>query len=458
MPVPDREVIDSWAPSRLISASGIKGAKEQEMRATSALLAVMAIVPSFGKNILKSVGAPAGHISTFVEPTFKTDDGGTVRPDGAIIVERGKRHWSCLVEVKTGSTDLDSDQVNTYLGIANRDDFDAVLTISNQIVANDSDSPVTVDRRRLRSVDLGHMSWFRILTEAVTQYEHHGVDDPEQAYILGDLIAYLDDDRSGAAGFDGMGKDWVRVRDAARNKTLRQRDVGVTDVAENWEAFVEYMSLRLRQRLGRKVEPMYSRSSTRRSRLEDHAESLGQNGLLDATIKVPDAVGPIDITADLGSLQVTTSARVRAPQDGRTKTRINWLIRQLKDAPDDVRITAKFARTSKTTSLLISDVRSDPGALLLADPKREVVAFDMGITRDMGIKGGKTKGSFVNATMNQVSAFYGDVLQNVQAWQPRAPRLTAETAEEPLTEIPTGPTPTTDNTDEAPGFDQWLDS
>jgi hypothetical protein len=87
MAAPDQEVIDSWAPSRLISASGIKGAKEQEMRATSALLAVMAIVPSFGKKILKAVGAPAGHIATFVEPTFKTDDGGTVRPDGAILVD-----------------------------------------------------------------------------------------------------------------------------------------------------------------------------------------------------------------------------------------------------------------------------------------------------------------------------------------------------------------------------------
>jgi len=430
MAAPEQEVVDSWAPSRLISASGIKGAKEQEMRATSALLAVMAIVPSFGKKILKAVNAPAGHITTYVEPTFETDDGGTARPDGAIIIERGKTHWSCLVEVKTGSTDLDSEQVNMYLSIANRDAFDAVLTISNQIMASDSDSPVNVDGRRLRSVDLGHMSWFRILTEAVIEYEHHGVADPEQSYILGDLIAYLDDDRSGAAGFDGMGKEWVRVRDAARNKTLRQRDIGVTEVAENWEAFVEYMSLQLRQRLGRRVEPMYSRSSTRQSRLEGHAGSLGRDGLLEATIKVPDAVAPIDVTADLGSLQVTTSSRVRAPQDGRSKTRINWLIRQLKDAPDDVRITGKFARTSKTTSLLITDVRANQTALLLADdPMREIVAFDIAITRDMGIKGGKTKGSFVDTTMSQVSAFYGDVLQDIQAWHARAPRLKVEHTE-----------------------------
>jgi hypothetical protein len=60
---------------------------------------------------------------------------------------------------------------------------------------------------------------------------------------------------------------------------------------------------------------------------------------------------------------------------------------------------------------------------------REIVAFDIAITRDMGIKGGKTKGSFVDTTMSQVSAFYGDVLQDIQAWHARAPRLKVEHTE-----------------------------
>lgn len=456
MGAPDHASLEQYSPSRLITTSGMKGAKEQEMRATSALLAVMSVVPSFGKNVLKAVGAPAGRITSFVEPTFKTDGGDPARPDGLIVVERGKTRWSCLVEVKTGPTDLDSDQVNGYLGIANREEIDAVLTISNQITSSDSESPVSVDGRRLRSVKLGHVSWFRILTEAVTEFEHRGVADPEQAYILSDLIAYLSDDRSGAAGFDGMGKEWVRVRDAARNKTLRQRDDGVAEIAENWAAFVEYMSLRLRQRLGRKVEPAYPKSSTFQSRIDAHAASLGADGILEATIKVPDAVGPIDVTADLAALQVTTSARVKAPQEGRTRTRINWLVRQLKDASDDVRITARFARTSKTTSLMIGDVREDPMTLVLAsDPKRDLVAFDIGITRDMGIKGGKTKGSFVRSTMSQVSAFYGVVLQDIQPWQPKAPRLKEEP--EPRLEAETAPPRSDIVIPPSSTFDSWLD-
>ena len=62
-----------------------------------------------------------------------------------------------------------------------------------------------------------------------------GFDD-----AVGDMIAYLDDDRSGAAGFDGMGKDWVRVRDAARNKTLRQSDPGVDVVATHCKKYCSY--------------------------------------------------------------------------------------------------------------------------------------------------------------------------------------------------------------------------
>lgn len=423
----NQDVIDSWSPSRLISASGIKGTKEQEMRATSALLSVMAVVPSFGRRVLAAVDAPTGRMSTFVECSFKTDDGGTARPDGVIVVERGQRRWACIVEVKTGPTDLSSDQVNGYLTIANRDGFNAVLTISNQIVGADNVSPVSADKRKLRNVRLGHMSWFRILTEAVTEYEHRGVDDPEQSFILRDLIAYLDDPRSGAAGFDGMGKEWVRVRDAARNKTLRLRDQGVAEVANNWSEFGEYMALRLRQRLGRGVEAVYPKGSTPNSRVDGHIRTLGTNGVLAVTIRVPDAVAPIDVSADLGALQVTTSARVKAPQDGRTRTRINWLLRQLKDAPNDLRITGRFLRTPRTTSLLLKDVREDATGLLLPeDPKRELVWFDIALTRDMGIKGGNAKGSFVADTMSQVSSFYGDVVQDIQPWQARPPRLNDE--------------------------------
>lgn len=430
----DRE---SLSEARLINATGIRGGREQEERATAALLSVMRLVPAFGKRILRYTDAPGGTISTYTEPSFQTESGGTLRPDGIIMVERGKTQWVTLIEVKTGNSDLSEEQVDNYLRLAASEGFACLVTISNQIVASPDESPVKVDKRRLRRVGLVHLSWFRILTEAIIELEHRGVDDREQHIALADLIAYLDDDRSGAVAYAGMGKDWVQVRQNARNRTLRATDPGVKAVAADWEEFTEYLALRLRQSLGRPVEPSYPGSGTRAQRLETHAKGLGAAGELRATLKVKDAAGPLELEADLGAQQVTVSMQVRAPKDGRARTRINWLMRQLRDAPDNLRITVKFARTRSTASGLLGAATEDIGILLLAeDPKREPTAFEVAFTADMGVKRGTGKGSFVSETQSQMIAFYGDVVQHIQKWAPKAPKL-IETTEADVSPSPT---------------------
>lgn len=206
---------DDWQPARLIPVAGIRGQDEQERRATSALLAVMRAVPEFGHALVAGIGAPKGRISTFAEVQLRDGDGNVSIPDGAIVIERGRTTWRALVEVKTGSAPLQSEQVSRYLDLAREQGFDTVLTISNQITARPSDSPVTVDKRKLRKVGFYHLSWWRIITEAVLQSQFRGVSDPDQAWILGELIAYLDHENSGASGFQDMGQSWPRVRDGA---------------------------------------------------------------------------------------------------------------------------------------------------------------------------------------------------------------------------------------------------
>jgi hypothetical protein len=51
---------------------------------------------------------------------------------------------------------------------------------------------------------LYHLSWWRILAEAAVQLDHRGVSDPDQAWILSELIEYLDDERSGVVPFRDM--------------------------------------------------------------------------------------------------------------------------------------------------------------------------------------------------------------------------------------------------------------
>ena len=128
-------------------------------------------------------------MSTYAEVQLKDPDGKLSIPDGAIVVERGSTRWRCLVEVKTSAAELREEQVSRYLDIARQHEFDAVLTISNQITPSVTESPVNIDRRKVRGIALYHLSWWRILTEAIVQHRHHGVADRDQAWILGELIA-----------------------------------------------------------------------------------------------------------------------------------------------------------------------------------------------------------------------------------------------------------------------------
>jgi hypothetical protein len=236
---------ETWHPARLIPVAGIKGQDEQERRATSVLLAVMGAVPKFGHALVCPLGAPRGRMRSFAEIQLQDGNGKTHIPDGAIVVERGAKEWRALVEVKTGRADLAPDQVNRYLEMARDHGFDCLITISNQITSSHDESPVSVDRRKTRRVRMFHLSWWAIVTEAVLQHRFRGIEDPDQAWILGELIAYLDHENAGAGGFQDMGDRWVRVRDSARQGTLRATDPEVRVIAERWEHFLDYLALGL---------------------------------------------------------------------------------------------------------------------------------------------------------------------------------------------------------------------
>lgn len=204
-----------WPHARLIPTAGIRSELERERRACSCLLAVMHGVPEFGHALLRELGAPKSPtIETFAEVRFKDSGGKTVIPDGAIVCKRGSKNWTCLVEVKTAINDLRDDQVATYLELAKEQGFDGVLTISNQITASVNESPVSLDGRKLKRTALWHLSWWRVLTQAVVQSRYSGISDPDQAWILRELIHYLSSEASGASGFEDMGEHWVSVRNA----------------------------------------------------------------------------------------------------------------------------------------------------------------------------------------------------------------------------------------------------
>jgi hypothetical protein len=278
------------------------------------------------------------------------------------------------------------------------------------------------------------------MTEAIEQHRHRGVTDPDQAWILGELIAYLDNERSGASGFTDMGDKWVAVRDGTRALTLRAKDPAAREVGQRWVEFVQWLALGLRQDLGRDVSAGWPRNQIPADRLNTIVEELETSGRLQASVRVPGAISAVGISVDLRTRLVTTSVNVAAPRDGRAKTRISWLLRQLRDAPPRVRVDASFPMVKETTSAMLTDAVKDPEILLWSrDPKREPRSFTVALSREMGIKRGKGQGSFVAESKQQVIDFYRLVVQSLKPWSAGAPKLPTPPEDAAVLASPTPP-------------------
>jgi hypothetical protein len=418
---------ESWYQARLIPTSGISGAEEQERRATSALLAVLSSVKEFNRAVLGPLGAPAGHVDAYIEVPFKLADR-DYRPDGLIRVTRGAKSWTALVEVKTGKNLLLSDQLEAYLDIAREQAFDALITISNEIPPTADQHPTSVDRRKLRRVAMTHLSWADILSTAVLQKEHRGVADPDQAWILGELIRYLEHPKSGAMEFEDMGADWVPLREAVAAGTLRPTDKTIPDVTARFDALLRYTALHLGRRLGTDVTVQLSRKERAEPALRAVAlrTSLVESGTLSGSIRIPDTVGDIRVTVDLRASKVTCELVVEAPKTGRPATRVNWLVRQLKEAPDGLRVEASTAnQRGPGAAELLALVREDP-TVLVTDPTREIRMFTVAQSVPMGAKRGRGRGAFIDSVITAVDVFYENVVQHLKAWAAAPPKLRSE--------------------------------
>lgn len=425
---------ERWPVARLIPITSASGVEAQERNAASALLAVMANVREFGRSVLKPLGAPAGNIQTFVEVPFMLE-GKKIRPDGLITVSRGSKTWVVLVETKVGSAALEPSQMNAYLDIAKERKFDAVLSISNHYVTASRDYPIDLGRRKPAKVELIHRSWVDLLSEAVVQREHRGVSDPDQAYILGELIRYLSDPRSGVVTFNNMGSGWTKVKDGSRTQTLRKSDEEVSDVAARWDDLIRYLCLHLTMDLGRDVKPAMSKNETPAARLAHLKDSLATSGVLRSGLTVPDVAGAIHIVADLRARQLTIATEIDAPREGRSRGRVSWLLRQLAQAPDETRVEARIARSQSTLADSLGNVRTQP-ELLLPPSDKDIRGFQLSLVRNMGLKRDASKGSFIESVITTTEDFYRSVLQNLRPWKPAPPKLKPKRTEPDETEIP----------------------
>jgi len=77
------------------------------------------------------------------------------------------------------------------------------------------------------------------------------------------------------------------------------------------------------------------------------------------------------------------------------------------------------------TAELLHAVREAPD-LLIDGGSIELRSFRITQMTAMGTKRGIGRGSFIDSVVDAIDAFYRDVLQNLRAWSPTAPKLREE--------------------------------
>lgn len=349
--------------------------------------------------MLSPLGASTARKATveaFIETSFKLN-GSVVRPDGLVHVRWGSSSWKALVEVKTGASTLDAEQVTNYLAVAREQGIDAVVTVSNEIGVGAEHPCDGVRHKANAKVRLAHWSWTEILAHSVRAKVHRGVSDPEQAWILGELIRYLEHPQSGAMDFVDMGPHWVAARDGARAGTLRKASPELRDLVSRWDQLIRFAYL---------------------------ADQMTTGGLLDATVRVPGSAGDIRLAADLRARQLAASTEVAAPTNCGNRARISWLLKQLRpETPDDLIVEAWPRQAREPLTATLAGVREERDLLL--DPAgKDLLRFRLVRRAEMGQQrkdGGRSPG-FVQSVTGLAGDFYATVLQQITPWTAKPPQ------------------------------------
>ncbi len=422
------EIVERADVARLIPVAA-DSAKEQ--RAVSVLLATMTAVDEFARAILGKCGAPTGktaRINCYTEVTFKSPpDTPKFRPDGLIIVSQGSRKWTALVEAKVSRTLLESAQVETYLDLAKAAGFDALITISNQYAGADGGHPVAVDGRKIRSVELRHLSWISIVADAILLSDHEGIGDTEQAFLLREMIRFYKHESSGVVGFNQMGPKWKDLCFSIQQGVAPPKESPIVrESVTDWLELSRYLEVPLSLAIGHSVHVHMTREQINApsKKVDETVNTLISDGQLSAEFVVPDAASRLCLMADVKRRVLSASMYLKAPTDrARASALVTWLVRQTEKCIDpQILIRAKWPGRAPDSIATLEQIRADKNSILLPNSDALPTAFEVIRNIDLGAKFKSTK-AFVEAAEEAVVGFYADVGQHLEAWVPPPPKV-----------------------------------
>lgn len=422
------KILSSAKKARLIPT--LPDSKKEE-KATSCLLATFMVVPEFARQVLSDAGAPVGkrlHIECYTEVIFKSAESGkNSRPDGLIVVKGGSKTWMALIESKIGNNQLSPEQVEDYLDLARKHDIDSVITISNQFATTPTHHPIKINKNKLRTTQLFHFSWLSLVSKAILISDNKAIEDVEQAYILNELVLYLNHDSSGVSALAKMHSDWKEsYNDVHQGVKLGKSADVVRNSVSSWHQLQRYLSIKLSISIGSQVTVHLTRQRANDAEfnLQEDCVTLSQKNFLDTDFVIKNAASNLHFCADFLRRTITISMKLEAPKDkSRATAPINWLTRQLKGLDiESATVRAHWPGRILMTSASLQDAIENPNVLL--PPGENVLPSYLEVARVIDLsarfKGAKT---FVEDSWSELESFYRDVGQHLSKWVPKAPKI-----------------------------------
>lgn len=404
---------------------------KKEEKATSILLAVFQAVPDLAREILSDAGAPIGkrsQITCFTEVSFKGSSPKS-RPDGLIIISSSGKEWGALVETKVGRTDLTEQQIEEYMDLAKEQGFDAVITISNQFAALPSHHPIKVNKNKTRAVGLFHFSWLSIISRSILLIDSKTVEDAEQAYLLRELIRFLEDSASGISSAVRMSSDWRDTCDTVHQGTqLKKADSAVAEAVADWHQLVRYLSIQLSVKLGQPCNAWMPRAHANDPavRLADDVGTLVTKNEVAAELDIPNAAGRVNVTVSLLRKTLDLSVNIDTPKDVKQqRAAINFVLAQFKNSTvEDLIVRVNWPRRVASTELPLQRALDEDSrkALIPENFKDLPSSIDLIRVVDLGVKL-KTATGLPEVSEVEVTRFYQEAVQGLEKWVPKAPRV-----------------------------------
>ena len=402
----------------------------KEQRAVSAFLAVISAVPLFADKLFNPLGqnvSGSAKIDTFTEVVLRNGvSAENDRPDGLIQIKQRKKTWNALIEAKIGTAGLAKDQIERYLKVARNNSIDALITISNEFATRPLLHPSSINKQLTKRVDLFHLSWTHILTEAMLLHGSKEITDSEQFFLLRELIRFLSHESIGVNGYTSMPQSWSdAVTTFQAGGKLSRRNSDSDEIVFGWHQECRDLSLQMSQYLSRRITVWVPKSKKSRvdEWVENDIQTLCDKGVLEARLQIPDTASDMYINADLRSRTFRVSMEVKAPTDKQKSTsRINWLLRQLKDIDtSDIFVRVKWSSRAADTDILLASLVEDPKNDLIMGSKVLPRAFEVIMSKSSG---GKFKGrkTFIVDLEMLCPDFYERVGQHLKAWRPNPPK------------------------------------